>query len=91
MKVQLRVLQSSLLLVSSRTCAMSEELLSQALLVCFALSQAKDATVKNAALATVRQILSMLFDRVAQVDGWQRKTKGRVVRVQEKEKETSNG
>jgi hypothetical protein len=65
--VQLRVLQSSLLLVSSlQSRAMSEELLSQALLVCFALaSAAKDGAVRHAALATVRQTLSMLFDRVA--------------------------
>jgi len=68
-QVQLRVLQSSLLLVSSlQSNAMSEELLSQALLVCFALTHgAKDGAVRHAALATVRQTLSMLFDRVATV------------------------
>jgi len=56
--VQLRVLQSALLLVSSKSCAMTEELLSQALLICFSLSQSKDAIVRNAALATVRQVSS---------------------------------
>jgi hypothetical protein len=56
-------------LVSSlQSSAMSEELLSQALLVCFALTHgAKDGAVRHAALATVRQTLSMLFDRVATV------------------------
>ena len=68
-EVHLRVLQSSLLLLSSPSCAMTEELLSQALLMCFSLSQAKgdNKTVRNAATATVRQIISMLFDRVQQV------------------------
>ncbi len=65
--VHLRVLQSSLLLLSSKSCDMTEELLSQALLMCFSLSQARDATVRNAATATVRQIISMLFDKVQNV------------------------
>lgn len=63
-EVQLRVLQSCLLLVSSPSTNPTEDLLSQALLVCFALSEAKDGTVRNAAAATVRQIISMVFDRV---------------------------
>ena len=65
--MHLRVLQSSLLLLSSKSCDMTEELLSQALLMCFSLSQARDATVRNAATATVRQIISMLFDKVQNV------------------------
>ena len=63
-EVQLRVLQCNLLLATSPSCEMTEDLLSQALSVCFSLSAARNSTVQNAATATVKQIISLLFDRV---------------------------
>eukprot|EP00953_Heterococcus_sp_UTEX-ZZ885_P002398 1805-Heterococcus_DN1.PRE.1 len=45
---------------------MSEETISQALTVCLSLHEAKNATVRHAAYMTIRQIISLLFDKVSQ-------------------------
>jgi hypothetical protein len=68
-EVQVRVLQTLLLTVNWRSCDIPEDMLSSALVVCIQLSEHKNATVRNAASATLRQIISLLFDRVAGTDG----------------------
>ncbi|KAG5179489.1 hypothetical protein JKP88DRAFT_349881 [Tribonema minus] len=56
--------QTLVMVVTWRGCEMSEETVAQALGVCLALHEAKNTTVRRAAYMTVRQIVSLLFDRV---------------------------
>jgi Dimerisation and cyclophilin-binding domain of Mon2 len=50
-------LQTLVMVVTWRSCEMSEETISQALTVCLSLHEAKNATVRHAAYMTIRQII----------------------------------
>lgn len=63
-EVQVKVLQTLLLTVTWRGCDLPEEMFASGLTVCFQLSEHKNTTVRNAASATLRQIISQLFDKV---------------------------
>ncbi|CAM9392659.1 unnamed protein product, partial [Scytosiphon promiscuus] len=63
--VQKRVLQTMVMVVTWKSCDMTEDTVAQALGVCLGLHDAKNAMVRTAADMTVRQIISLLFDRVA--------------------------
>lgn len=67
-EVQVKVLQTLLLTVTWRSCELPEDSLASALAVCIQLSEQRNATVKNAASATLRQIISLMFDRVGARD-----------------------
>ncbi|CAM9461787.1 unnamed protein product, partial [Ectocarpus sp. 13 AM-2016] len=63
--VQKRVLQTMVMVVTWKSCDMTEDTVAQALGVCLGLHDAKNAMVRTAADMTVRQIISLLFERVA--------------------------
>jgi hypothetical protein len=50
-------MQTLVMVVTWRSCEMSEETISQALTVCLSLHEAKNATVRHAAYMTIRQII----------------------------------
>lgn len=67
--LQVKVLQTLLLTVTWRSCELPEDTLASALAVCIQLAEQRNATVKNAASATLRQVISLIFDRVGCVEG----------------------
>ena len=62
--VQVRVLQTLLCVVAWRSCELGEDVILASLLACFTLHASKSAMVRNAADASVRQVVSLLFDHV---------------------------
>lgn len=60
---ELKVLQTATLLVSTSDVLQSESL-AKGLAICFRLNFTKNQTTNNAASATVRQIVSVVFERV---------------------------
>ncbi|CAM9296188.1 unnamed protein product, partial [Discosporangium mesarthrocarpum] len=64
--VQLRVLQTMVMVVTWKSCHMNEDTVAQALGVCLSLHDARNTTVRNAANMTVKQVISLLFDRAAE-------------------------
>jgi hypothetical protein len=60
--VKLKILQAVVSLLTTQT-NMHGESLSQSLCMCFRLHKNKSVAIKNTASATLRQIVTMLFDR----------------------------
>jgi hypothetical protein len=60
----LKLLQTLLLLLTTPNIVLPESALSQALTVCFALTNMPNPSTANTAAATVRQLISVVFDRV---------------------------
>ncbi|KAL7746319.1 Endocytosis and vacuole integrity protein [Sorochytrium milnesiophthora] len=65
--VQLRVLQIILPLLSNYNC-IHDDMLADAVVVCFRLQQSKDVLVSNTASATLRQLVIFLFDKLVKED-----------------------
>eukprot|EP00742_Colponemidia_sp_Colp-10_P001901 GILJ01002032.1.p1 GENE.GILJ01002032.1~~GILJ01002032.1.p1 ORF type:complete len:787 (-),score=109.28 GILJ01002032.1:1044-3107(-) len=63
-QLHLKVLQILLLLLNPKSLPLIEELTAQALTICFRLYGQKNPIVHNTAAATLRQIVTLLFDRV---------------------------
>ena len=61
----LRILQTILLLLTS-TKLLHGDTLAQAIVICFQLHAHNDQTIANTAAATLRQLVSVVFDRVIQ-------------------------
>jgi hypothetical protein len=63
---QVKVLQTLVMVVNWKSCDMTEETVGQALSVCMSLHRAKTPRVRSAAHMTVRQLVRLLFDRLAE-------------------------
>lgn len=67
-ELQLRLLQTSLILLTSTRSAVQGHVLSQALVLCFRLHFTKNEVTNNTAEATIRQVVALVFDRVVSED-----------------------
>lgn len=66
-EVHVKVLQTLLLTITWRACDLAEDMLASALIICIQLTEHRNATVRNAAQATLRQVVSLMFDRIAEL------------------------
>ncbi|ELU04807.1 hypothetical protein CAPTEDRAFT_201502 [Capitella teleta] len=64
---ELKLLQTAILLITTNT-VVQHEALARALVLCFRLHFTKDSTTINTAAATVRQLVTMVFERVMTED-----------------------
>lgn len=62
--LQLRLLQTVIVLVTSKSCALTGQSLAKAIVLCFRLHFTKSYVVNNTAEATIRQIVALVFDRL---------------------------
>ncbi|RCI05076.1 hypothetical protein CU098_010695 [Rhizopus stolonifer] len=67
MDIQLKILQTVLPLLSNYR-SVHDDILAEALLICFRLQDSKIAVVNNTAAATLRQLVIFVFDKVAKED-----------------------
>lgn len=67
-ELQLRLLQTVIVLVTSKSCNLHGQSLSQAIVLCFRLHFTKNEVTNNTAEATIRQVVSLVFDRVVSED-----------------------
>jgi len=65
---ELKLLQTAILLITTNS-VVQHESLAKALVLCFRLYFTKDSTTINTAAATVRQLVSVVFERVIVEDG----------------------
>ena len=80
-QTQLRILQTSLGLVTTNWIEASDPV-NQALEICFRLHAGKSTMVSHTAAATIRQMTSLIFDRVESLDGSESDSKARASAVQ---------
>ncbi|CAK8698239.1 unnamed protein product [Clavelina lepadiformis] len=67
-ELQLRLLQTVIVLVTSKSSELKGQSLSKAIVLCFRLHFTKNEVTNNTAEATVRQVISMIFERVVEED-----------------------
>ncbi|KAI8971243.1 hypothetical protein BDB01DRAFT_811861 [Pilobolus umbonatus] len=68
MEIQLKILQTVLPLLNNYR-SVHDDILAEALLICFRLQDSKVAVVNNTAAATLRQLVIFVFDKVSKEDG----------------------
>jgi hypothetical protein len=68
-EAQLKVLQALPSLLQNYTAEVRGDLLSTILQICSSLQNAKNPAVSNTAAATLQQLVTTVFDRVASEDG----------------------
>ncbi|KAK6177408.1 hypothetical protein SNE40_015515 [Patella caerulea] len=64
---ELKLLQTAILLITTN-CVVQHDSLAKALVLCFRLHFTKDSTTINTAAATIKQLVSIVFDRVIAED-----------------------
>nr|CAB3263902.1 protein MON2 homolog [Phallusia mammillata] len=67
-ELQLRLLQTVIVLATSKSCALRGQPLAKAIGLCFRLHFTKNEVTNNTAEATVRQVVSLVFERVLEED-----------------------
>jgi len=67
-EVHLRVLQTVIVLATSNSASLQGQSLARAIVLCFRLHFTKNEVTNNTAEATVRQVVSLVFDRVVDED-----------------------
>lgn len=67
-ELQLRLLQTSLVVLTSKKSSVSGVVLSKALVLCFRLHFTKNEVTNHTAEATIRQVVAMVFDRITTED-----------------------
>ena len=63
-EIQLKILQTVPLLIDRSGSGISQDLMCQAFGICFRFLDMKSSMIRNTAMATLRQIISLLFDCV---------------------------
>ncbi|CEP19238.1 hypothetical protein [Parasitella parasitica] len=69
-EIQLKILQTVLPLLNNYR-SVHDDILAEALLICFRLQDSKNVVVNNTAAATLRQLVIFVFDKVAKEDNQQ--------------------
>ncbi|KAL7335661.1 Endocytosis and vacuole integrity protein [Mucor circinelloides] len=72
-EIQLKILQTVLPLLNNYR-SVHDDILAEALLICFRLQDSKIVVVNNTAAATLRQLVIFVFDKVAKEDNSQQQT-----------------
>ncbi|XP_039250007.2 protein MON2 homolog [Styela clava] len=67
-ELQLRLLQTTLVLLTSKRSAVAGDILSRALVLCFRLHFTKNEVTNHTAEATIRQVVAVVFDRLLAED-----------------------
>lgn len=63
-ELQLRILQTALVLLTSKRSSVTGDVLAKALVLCFRLHFTKNEVTNHTAEATIRQVVALVFDRV---------------------------